>query len=499
MSRVASSERELKLSVTPSFELPGLDGLGDGVVPVPRDPELLSTVYFDTEDLRLARWGVSVRHRLGQGWTVKLPPERQDSMLVRPELVFGGAARRPPAAASDLVRGFTRGAPLEPKTRLRTQRRRVELRDGTGRLVAHVFDDAVSVRGGEAAEDAFREVEVEIDDATSEELLEELVARLHTAGANGGDPTPKYLRSLGAVDLAPVVEVLEIGPDATAGDLVRRALATSVVRLVVHDPVIRLDDDPEGVHQARVATRRLRSDLRTFRTLVDTARADALRNELKWLGGVLGTVRDRDVLLEHLRDVAVEDLAEAHRRGAAELLASLELERDAHHVALLDALRGARYLRLLDLLVAAARSLPLLDDAAFPARDIGPSLARRPWRALAKHVSRLGKKADRGELHEARILAKRARYAADAVAPAVGEPAKAFARAAADLQDVLGDVNDAFVAEARLHAWAETATESGAAAAAALAELERERAKRRRKEWRRAWKALSAPELRAWM
>ena len=55
--------------------MPPLDDLGDDVLVIPHDPARLETVYFDTGDLRLARWGISLRHREGQGWTVKLPPE----------------------------------------------------------------------------------------------------------------------------------------------------------------------------------------------------------------------------------------------------------------------------------------------------------------------------------------------------------------------------------------------------------------------------------------
>ena len=77
----------------------------------------------------------------------------------------------------------------------------------------------------------------------------------------------------------------DLGADASAGNVVRRAIALSAIRLIRHDPVVRLDTDPEGVHQARVATRRLRSDLRTFRPLVDAAWSSALRDELGWLAG----------------------------------------------------------------------------------------------------------------------------------------------------------------------------------------------------------------------
>jgi len=66
-------EREVKLGAAPGFHLPALDGVLEGVTADAADEKRLETVYHDTPDLRLARWGVSLRHRAGEGWTVKLP------------------------------------------------------------------------------------------------------------------------------------------------------------------------------------------------------------------------------------------------------------------------------------------------------------------------------------------------------------------------------------------------------------------------------------------
>jgi PLD-like domain/CYTH domain len=179
----SASEREVKLAAAPSFRMPPLDGLADGVQLVPREPQQLSTTYFDTEDLRLARWGVNVRHRLGEGWTVKLSAQSDGALLVRPELVFAGHSRRPPAPAVDLVRAFVRSAELRPQARLRTVRRGIELQDAEGRLVAEVLEDEVSVLEGRRLATRFRELEVEIRDESPPALLDRLVERLRQAGA----------------------------------------------------------------------------------------------------------------------------------------------------------------------------------------------------------------------------------------------------------------------------------------------------------------------------
>ena len=491
-----SPERELKLSVGPDFRLPSSYGLG-GTAIRHAPPERTATTYYDTSDLRLARWGASLRYRPGEGWTVKLPAERLAPFLVRPEIVFEGNGGRPPAAAVDLVRAFVRERELDVRVRLATTRRRTDIHDAAGHRVGGVVDDSVSVLG-EDEPSSFREVEVEIGDGMTPALLDALVERLRLAGAGTPSSTAKYVRALAAgANLAPEIEVPDLSGEATAGDVASRALALSVIRLVLHDPIMRLDVDPEGVHQSRVATRRLRSDLRTFRSLLEKDFASALRDELGWLAGILGRVRDGDVLLARLRG-RVDELPEEQRQGADEVVSTLEEARNAAHRELLDTLASERYVALVSSLVSAANSAPLRPEASVPAAEVVPRLVRKPWHRLEKHVSKLGPSPSDEELHEARIRAKRVRYAAEAATPVVGKPARAFARAAAGVQEVLGDLNDAVVAAAWLEAWT-TRHPEARQSAQALAAAERSAAASARAEWKDVWETLAAPELRSWM
>jgi CHAD domain-containing protein len=494
-----SPERELKLGAGAGFRMPSIYGLGGSTVrQVP--PERNETTYYDTDDLRLARWGASLRHRPGEGWTVKLPAERDAPFLVRPEVVFAGNGATPPEGAVELVRGFVRDGTLREQIRMTTIRRRTEIHDADGRLLGGVVDDAVSVLDDGQPPSGFRELEVEIGDETTPALLDALVDRLRQAGAGPPEQTAKYIRALAAdAPLAPEVAVAELGADATAGEVVQRALALSVIRLILHDPVVRLDADPEGVHQARVATRRLRSDLRTFRSLLEQSFAAGLRGELGWLAALLGEVRDGDVLLERLRAAAAR-LPDEEQAAAAIVLATLEEARTAAHRRLLEALASPRYLELLSTLVAAANAPELRPDAAAPAADVLPGLVRRPWHRLEKRVQALAASPRDADLHEIRIRTKRVRYAADAATPVVGKPARSFARAAAALQETLGDLNDAVVAGAWLETWAESAADPEARRAAErLATSERETATSLRHGWASTWDALAAPELRSWM
>lgn len=493
------AEREVKLAAAASFRLPALEQVAEGVDAEEKPARRVAATYLDTDDLRLTRWGVSLRHRTSDGWTVKLPHGGDARMLVRDEFVFPGDVRRTPAEALDLVRAFVRTGTLRPQVRLKTVRRETALRDGDGRLVAEVVDDDVAVLDGRKIASRFRELEVEIADETQLDLLDAVVARLQEGGAGPPDTTPKVVRALGPRGAqAPEVPVAALAADATIADIVRQAIAASVERLIRNDAVVRLDTDPEGVHQARVATRRLRSDLRTFRSLVDAEWAASLRAELGWLAETLGAVRDGDVLLARLRDHAAE-LPPEDAKGASNVIATLAASRERAYGELLDALRSDRYLNLLDRLIAAANEPALRPGPEREAAAALSPIVRSPLRRLDKEVAALSDPPADDELHAVRLRAKRARYAAEAVAPALGKRARAVAAAAAGLQTVLGEHQDAVVAQAWLRERARASrSASSAFAAGELAGLERAAAARARARWRKSWKELAAARPKAW-
>ena len=266
--------------------------------------------------------------------------------------------------------------------------------------------------------------------------------------------------------------------------------------LLHHDPLVRTGRDPGAVHQARVATRKLRSNLRTFGPLLDPEWTEPLRSELGWLAMGLGAVRDREVLLERLRERG-KSLPVSDQRSAASLLQILEVQIDDLRKKLLADLDSQRYVDLVERLVAAAHSPQTLPDADQPAAGVLPALATTPWRRLRSAVRGLPKTPTDPELHRIRILAKRARYAAEAVAPVAGPGAAAFARAAAKLQTILGEHQDGVTAQA----WLRSARVTGKRAfvAGELIALERIAADEGRAKWPKVWKALDRKRLRAWM
>src|SRR3977135_438994 len=183
-------EREVKLGAGPAFHLPDLSGVVDGVAVTPPEAVRMETVYYDTPDLRLARWGVSLRHRAGEGGTLKLPPrtpapgQPPGQLLERDELTFQGGSKKPPEAAVAIVRAYVRKAELVPVARLSTLRRRVRLVDRAGVRLAEVVDDEVSVRDGRRVAARFREIEVEVSSQEngSNGMVDTVVTRLRGAG-----------------------------------------------------------------------------------------------------------------------------------------------------------------------------------------------------------------------------------------------------------------------------------------------------------------------------
>lgn len=490
-------ERETKLQVPPGFQLPELGG--DGRVATVHEPHRIVTTYFDTDDLDLVRWGCSLRDRPGEGWTVKLPAEREGDLLVRPELVFdapAGGVRRPPDAAVEVLRAYVRDRRLLPAARLRTMRRTVEIADELGRPIGVVTDDEVSVMDGRRVASRFREVEIELAPGVPADRLEPIVDLLRAAGAGPVDNVSKLRRALGPkADEPPEVSVPDLGRGASVGDVIRCAFASSVARLIRHDAGVRLGEDPEDVHQARVATRRMRSDLRLFRDLLEPSWAGSLRDELRWVGDLLGAVRDAEVLRDRLRDRAAV-LVSSDRSEADALLSGLDRRRDAARQDLLAAIGQARYTELLDRLVWGAADPSFLEGAeAAAASDALPALLEGPWKHLETSIERITSDPSDDALHAARIRAKRVRYAAEAVAPVFGKRARRFAEAAADLQTVLGDHQDAVIAGAWLR---QARTGEHAFVAGQLAALEAETASAARDGWPAAWKALSRKRLRFW-
>jgi CHAD domain-containing protein len=280
---------------------------------------------------------------------------------------------------------------------------------------------------------------------------------------------------------------------------VRAALDLRLRALLQHDPGTRTGVDIEDLHQMRVSVRRMRATLKAARPLLDAGWADGLRAELGWLGGALGPVRDLDVMLLRLRG-EIAGLPEREQTAGEVLVEVLEAERVAARTEMLAALDAPRYTALLERLADAIR-LPLPTPSATQAQPELVDLVRAEARKLRKAVEKAGEDPPDEVLHALRIRGKRVRYTGELVEPALGKPVKRLLAATAQLQEVLGDHQDACVAEQRIRELLDGLGELPEAhvvfVAGRLVERERTRAEDKRAQWRQAWDqvATRAAEL----
>jgi CHAD domain-containing protein len=252
-----------------------------------------------------------------------------------------------------------------------------------------------------------------------------------------------------------------------------------VDELITHGEIALADTDIEGVHQLRVAVRRLRAGLRAD---------DALRAELRWFFGELGPVRDLDVLLARFRGdtdgFSADEMAAFER-----LLSGLVAERATAQRRAAKALRSKRYQRLLAALRAVDPARPDASAEADPVAGIA-----RPHRKLRRAVAALGQEPADQDLHDLRIRGKKLRYAAELAAKVGGKPVRRLVKATRRLQDVLGEHQDACIAEQRMRVLVGADPEE-AFVAGRLVERERARQAAARAEWHEAYLAVDACAL----
>jgi CHAD domain-containing protein len=445
-------ETEIKYDAPPGAGLPGgLDHLPGVVAISGPEEQRLEAEYYDTGDLRLLRAGCTLRRRTGghdDGWHLKLPAGDSTRSEIRRPL--GGTARRVPHELAGLVRVHTRGAPVKPVARLTTLRHRLVLLGEAGEPLAEVAADDVTaqVLGPGAARSRWQEIEVELTGG-DRRLLDAAGALLRHDGLHPAGRAAKLERALGGRFPGPDQAAAPAAP-GSAGAVVLDYLRAHAERLKALDPLARLDE-PDAVHQMRVASRRLRSTLRSFGHILPRDATGGLAADLKWLGGVLGEARDGEVLAAHLR-AGLRQMPVELRIGPvdARIQGHFAAVRAAARTELLAALDSERYFSLLDDLDRLLARPPFTAEGARPPAEVLPAAARRARRQAARRMRRAwhaapGQPRDEA-LHQARKSARQARYAAEAAAPAIGAKAARFARRMKQVQSVLGENQDSVIA-----------------------------------------------------
>jgi CHAD domain-containing protein len=227
----------------------------------------------------------------------------------------------------------------------------------------------------------------------------------------------------------------------SVGSVLRRCLGTDVARLVASDPVARSGEDVEGVHQARVAARRLRSHFTTFADVLREGPVERLSTDLRWLGRSFGVVRDLDVLRGRLAS-SVKAIGPLAREGGLRLLAQVDEERKEVTAGLDGILSSSRYRALLEQLVVTVVAPPFRRTAGLPADEFLADAIASRYRVLRASIEALPAAPLDTELHAVRILAKPARYAAESGTAVLGPRCSRFAKRVTELCDDLGDLND---------------------------------------------------------
>jgi CHAD domain-containing protein len=492
-------EREAKFSLPPTFDARRLATSLEPYRAGAPQTRRLHTIYFDSEDLRLARWDISLRYRTGEGWTLKLPSRDGDPYAPsRLECTFAGTdPARPPENALEIVSGTLRGALVRPVAELRTLRitRRIE-RPAGGTVGELVCDDAHVVRDGRTVRRC-RQVEIELAPGAARVELYALARWLRRKTPARPTSLTKVRFALGTADVTRETHLAPLRRRSCRSDVVRCALAPALDVLVRADPHLRVNDDPEWVHAARVAARKLRSSLKVY-ALRGRWSTDA-RASLKRLCNLLGAVRDADVLGERVAALGAS-LPRDEAPAVARIAAPIGTSRDAAYALLHAALRESWYIALLDTLLAAVSDGPPLDEAdrlirprAFVARTM-----RRSWKKLNRAVSHTGADASVAALHALRIFAKRSRYVADALAPLVhGNRARVrqrFLKRLARLQDQLGAIHDIAVERDALRAGDGT----DRFVTGELVGLDTARGAALRNSWNGAWQDAARRRFRFW-
>lgn len=432
---------------------------------------LLHSIYYDTPDHELAARGMALRlRRTGSRWiqTFKCGGAVEAGLHQRHEFEAPATAQllnvqallATPAMALFSDPRF-RDA-LEPVFVTEFRRTRWVVSVGAG-TTAELALDLGRIVAGERTE-PLHEIEIELleGDAAhlltfAHALLDALPLRLENASKAERGYALQAARVRSPVRAAPPA----LKPKSTVAEGFHAITTSCAVQLLGNDGGVVESDDPEYIHQARVAIRRLRSAFSVFRPWVPRESLGDLPDRFRALAEVLGAARDWDVFvtetLPPVRDRLgdVPGLEEIGARAAA-----LGAVRRAEARA---AIAAPAYGHLLLDFLARLRAHPWAVDGDTPAAGDLRSCARAVLRRQSKRVRRRGNAANRGDaasLHALRIEIKKLRYAVEFLAPIF--PAKAvrrFVRGTTDLQDILGRLNDEAVTDRLLQSLGDTDAE----------------------------------------
>jgi len=284
---------------------------------------------------------------------------------------------------------------------------------------------------------------------------------------------------------------------------VRKILAYQFSRFREHLPGVHRDIDTEFVHQARVATRRMRSALRLFGDAIPQKTCAYLSGEMQWLGGLFGAIRDLDVFLLNLpifrqqidrfpeRNMKVfDDWIHDHRCGPFE--------------ALTQGLHSLRYnnfeLRFLRFLELPLPMHPRASLAVKRVREVAPAVIREKFDAVIKQGYRVLENPKMKQFHRLRIQMKRLRYVCEFMAPAYDGALEPFIERTTEIQDCLGEMQDTVFTRGFINIlysdWkSKLVAPNLIFILGEIYQLQREIADERRKKFSKIWERFTSEEI----
>src|SRR5215218_2525620 len=439
-----------------------------GVDIVPGWARELSDVYYDTEDWRLYRaaYALRVRNTDGQSAeaTMKALAPAEGGLRRRREIsepIEGiETLKGIPGPVGERVRRLAGTADLRPLFEVRTRRRTYALRTQTPSSGEIVEDASGNIRRQKSAQDAIVVAEIALDesdifanggartnlsrvevevgsDAQIHDGVGDFVEVLREALDLRPTRTSKFRTGLSVAGLSPAVAP-DLGPteiDATlsCGEVAFAILRRHFAAMLAHEPGVRLGEDPEELHDMRVATRRLRAALKLYKKVLPR-RAENYERDLRFFANALGEVRDLDMLLEKLAGKALE-----------EIVAALEERRVEARRRMLEVLDSNRYERFVASFTGTLRRgrSPVPTG---PILEVAPDLVRRRYMKVRKVVETLTEDSPPEDFHGLRKKGKRLRYALEPLQGIYGKPAEKMVDLLKDVQDDLGDNQDLVVA-----------------------------------------------------
>lgn len=435
----------------------------EGLVDAMPRPRALRSVYFDTPDHDLRQAGIALRlRREGRRWlqTAKAKAVRTGALQQAAEAECpapGGrlqVRRIPDAEIRGRVEAVLNGHDPAPVAETQIRRAVIELPlDGGGR--AELALDQGEVVAGDRRE-PLCEIEIELKDGS----LDALLALAHRLFPEGGLDVSRlskaergYRLAAGQAAVTPPeprkAGAVELSRRQSAETAARDVLRECVEQIVANAEAVRASDDPEGPHQLRVGLRRLRSAFSVFKPAIDAPERARLSDEARWLGQVVGRLRDLDVAAEEI--LAPASARRPDEPGFAALLEAVEKARGRARAEVRKTVESARAQALFFDLArfVEARGWLRPDDfdqtgrLAAPVSDLAASALRKRWKSAA----RLGRDIEALDIearHDLRKELKKLRYAVEFFAPIYPDKQLArFLKSLKRLQEVFGDLNDA--------------------------------------------------------